>query len=108
MDLGARVPALLAHCAGAALSDAQVAAVAAAAVAAVASAAPAEASLGADAAASAPLREALAGVATLVAEAARLNLTAAELKCACPCCAAGHAHATSPDVRAHSRCSQPR
>lgn len=80
MELGARVPALLAHCAGAALSDAQVAQLAAAAVGAVASGAQAEDALGPGAAADAALREGLAGVATLVAEAARLSLSAAELK----------------------------
>ena len=80
LELGARVPVLLAHCAGSALSDAQVASLAAAAVGAVATGARAEAALGSAAAADVALREGLAGVATLVAEAARLSLTAAELR----------------------------
>jgi hypothetical protein len=89
MDLGARVPALLARCAGKGLTDAQVAAVAAAAVGAVASGSRAEDALGADAAADVALREGLAGVATLVTEAARLSLSAAELKGArARCCGA--------------------
>jgi hypothetical protein len=83
LELGARVPVLLAHCAGSALSDAQVASLAAAAVGAVATGARAEGALGAAAAADVALREGLAGVATLVAEAARLSLTAAELKGPC-------------------------
>ena len=81
LELGARVPALLSHCAGAALSDAQVAQLAAAAVGAVASGARAEEALGGAAAAPPPpVREGLAGLAMLVAEAARLSLTGAELK----------------------------